>query len=61
MGNNVSGTSHIAGALDSYVSELGAEVIYEKRQLRVLMPPRRWLNANFIDMSNVIVLANHVF
>ena len=31
MGNNVSGVSHIAGALDSYVSELGADVVYEKR------------------------------
>lgn len=31
MGNNVSGVTHIAGALDSYVSELGADVIYEKR------------------------------
>lgn len=31
MGNNVSGVSRIPGALDSYVSELGADVTYEKR------------------------------
>ncbi len=32
MGNNLSGaTTRVSGALDSYVSELGADIVYEKR------------------------------
>lgn len=35
MGNNISGpTQRTGGALDSYVSELGADIIYEKRYVR---------------------------
>ena len=31
MGNNISGaTTRNVGALDSYVTELGADIIYEK-------------------------------
>ena len=37
MGNTVSGaTARTGGALDSYVSELGADIIYEKRHARHL-------------------------
>ena len=43
MGNNVSGVTQVAGALDSYVSELGADVIFEKRyETSVCSPCRQW-------------------
>ena len=39
MGNNISGatTRTALGALDSYVSELGADITYEKRLVEYVM------------------------
>jgi hypothetical protein len=40
MGNTASGaTARTGGALDSYVSELGADIIYEKRYTRLQVSP----------------------